>query len=77
MRERLSRERLWLSNMAVSRVGFAPMKSLGLMRRVSRNTLGRGEESFPKVLDSRWVMAPKLVFTMTCGVGNVPLRQHF
>jgi hypothetical protein len=63
--------------MAVSEVGGALMKYLGLMCWVSGNSLGGGVKSFPKVLDSRWVTAPKLVFGTTCGVGNVPLRQLF
>jgi hypothetical protein len=58
--------------MAVSGVGGALMKSLGLMGWVSRNSLGGVGRSFLDLLDSRWVMAPRLVFGMMCGVGMAP-----
>ena len=53
------------------------MGSLGLMGRVSGSSLGEGGRSSLDFLDSWWVMTPILVFGLTCGVGNDPLRQQF
>jgi len=62
--------------MAFSRVSGTLMKSLGLMGWVSGSSLGNDGSSLD-FLDSRWVMAPRLVFGTACGVGNSPLRQCF
>jgi hypothetical protein len=46
--------------MAVSGMGGALMKFLGLTRWISENSLGRGGRRFLDVLVSRWAKAPIL-----------------
>lgn len=53
------------------------MESMGRMGWGFGNSLGGVGSSFLVLLDSRWEIAPRLVFCRTFGVRYYPLREHF
>lgn len=55
-------------------VGDALMESMDRTWLISGNSLGGVGRSFLHIPDLRLVMAPRLVFDMTCSVRSNPLR---
>jgi hypothetical protein len=77
MREKLCGDWQWTLNMVFGGVGDAPMESMDRMLFISGNSLGEVGRSVLHIPDLRLVMAPRLVFDMTCSVRSNPSRYCF